>query len=91
MLRNNSRKTLVQLDIVMYSTAHLRWNAPVGAGVMDCPIHDSTRKQVPMSNAVKDIADEDSVTLAIMRMAKNILVRWGGIQDFWGKIQGFSM
>ena len=48
-------------------------NIPVGAGVMDCPIHNSARKQAPSDKVSQAIVKDDG-TFAIVRMVNNVSV-----------------
>ena len=45
----------------MYSWAELGANVPVGAGVMDCPMHKSARTHAPSTKVVRDIVEDDGL------------------------------
>ena len=45
----------------MYSWAELGANVPVGAGVMDCPMHTSARTHAPSTKVIRDIVEDDGL------------------------------
>ena len=45
----------------MYSSAELGANVPVGAGVIDCPMHKSARTHAPSTKVVRDIVEDDEL------------------------------
>lgn len=73
MLGSNNCKILAQSDSVVFIWRKLGWNVPVGAGVIDCPIHIFARKQTPTSSFINDITEYDTEYVR-MKMKMNVSV-----------------